>query len=130
MNERPWLNHGGDTPDNPLISGSSLTVRLFKQDQSETLRQAWVNVGKAVHRRLTGIAVINEFDITIAITVGIELLADSVPVRNVIHFTTSQHRHARAVIYCATQPSVMIALDGYNASNPTFPLIYPLHVPS
>jgi len=129
MIELPSLNHGGTTVDNPLVFGAALTLRLSKQDANETLRKCWVNVGKSVFLNLTGIAVSTIYEITVPVIAGTHLQAGSPPVKNVVHFTTSGHRHARAVVWVASRPPVMITLDGYNGEDPDFPLIYPLFDP-
>jgi len=127
--ERPWLNHGGTTQDNPLVFGAPFTLRLSKQDVNETLRKVWVNVGKSVFLNLTSLASVGAYEITLPLVAGEHLQAGSPPVKNVIHFTTSQHRHARAVVWVASRPPVMVTLDGYNAEDPDAPLIYPLFDP-
>ena len=126
----PWLNHGGTTFDNPLVFGAALTLRLSKQDKNETLRKCWVNVGKSVFMDITPIATVTTYDITVPIIAGQHLKPGSPPVKNVIHFTTSEHRHARAIVWVASRPPVMITLDGYNAEDPDFPMVYPLFDPT
>lgn len=122
----PWLNHGGTTPDNPIMDGAAFMLRLSKQDANETLRKVWVNVGKSVFSDLTSIALSGTYEITVPVTAGEHLQAGVDPVKNVIHFTTSQHRHARAVVWVVSRPPVVITLDGYNAEDPDKPLIYPV----
>jgi len=128
--ERPWLNHGGTSQDNPIVFGAALTLKLNKQDATETLRKVWVNVGKAVFLNLTPMATVGAYDITVPVIAGSHLQAGFPPVKNVVHFTTSQHRHARAVIWVAARPPVMITLDGYNGEDSDKPLIYPLFDPA
>jgi len=128
--ERPWLNHGGTTPDNPLVIGAGLNLILSKQDANETLRKCWVNIGKSVFKVLTPLAISTAYEITVPILVGQHLLGGSPPLKNVIHFTTSQHRHARAIIWVAARPRVMLTLDGYNGEDPEKPLIYALYDPT
>ena len=123
---KPVLNHGGDSSDNPVLSGMTLTLKLAKQGTTETLRQVWVTVGDEVHAKLTPLAVATEFEITVPIKAGEHLRSGSSAVKNIVHFTTSEHRHAKAVVWCADQPSVMVTLDGYNASDWQKPLLYPL----
>lgn len=120
------VNHGGSSPDNPVLAGMSLMLRLAKQDTSETLRQIWVTVAGEVYSKLTGLATTGEFTITAPVIVGTDLSAGFPAVKNVVHFTTSLHRHAQATIYCAEVPPVMITLDGYDGSDWQRPVIYPL----
>lgn len=120
------VNHGGSSPDNPILSGMSLTLRLAKQGAGETLRQIWVTVDGRVFSKLTNLATITEFAITVPVVVGTELSVGFPAVENVVHFTTSLHRHAQATIYCADTPPVVITLDGYNGSDWQRPVIYPL----
>lgn len=108
----------------------TLWVRLHKHDVSESLRQAWVTVDKEVHSKLTDRAVETEYLISIPIVVGDHLRTNSDAVRNVIHVTTSNHRHARVTVWCADKPPVMITLDGYDASDWTKPFIAPFPPPS
>ena len=128
--DNAWLNHGGNTPDNPLVSGAAFTLKLSKQDSNETLRKVWVNAGKSVISNVTSLAVVTDFEITVPVVAGVHLRAGSPAVKNVVHFTTSKHRHARAIVWVASRPAVMITLDGYNAEDPDKPLIYPLFDPA
>lgn len=123
----PTLNHGGSTPDNPLISGASLSLRIAKQDADETIRKAWATADGEVFSDMTGVATVTEYEISVPIEAGIHLKSGSTPVLNQIHVTTSQHRHARADVYVVDHPQVFIALDGYDGSDWTEPLIYPLY---
>lgn len=125
LRRQPRLNHGGNSTDNPVLDGMALTLKLHKQDASELLRQVWVTVGKVVHAKLTPLAIESRFDVTINIVAGIELQAADPAVKNIIHFTTSEHRHVSVIVYCATKPPALITLDGYNADDFTKPLIFP-----
>ena len=127
--EQPWLNHGGTTPDNPLIEGLVFRIRLAKHNAAETLRKVWVVTDKSIVSDLRHIAVETDYEIYVDVEAGVHLRAGFPPVRNVIHFTTSDHRHARGVVWCATEPPAMIHLDGYSGHDPTKPLIVPLYAP-
>ena len=123
----PWLNHGGTTRQNPVLSGMAFRLVLKKHNAAETLRKAWVVVGKSVFANLTSLATETDYEITIDVVAGSHLQAAATPVRNVVHFTTSGHRHARGLVFCATQPAAMIHLDGYSGHDPQLPLIYPVY---
>lgn len=127
MNERPWLNHGGTSPDNPLLEGMAVRLRLQKHDANETLRQCWVVSEGRVFKKLTPIVVETTHEMTVDIVIGEHVEATLPPKQSVIHFTTSRHRHARAFIWAAPQPAAMITLDGYNGANWQRPLIYPYY---
>lgn len=124
--DRAQINHGGGSADNPVVSGLPLRLRIAKHNASETLRKAWVVYDGAVFKVITERAVDGDYEITIDITAGTHLSAGDPARLNVIHVTTSEHRHARVFVYCATQPA-MITLDGYDASDWQKPLIYPLY---
>lgn len=127
LRNKPWLNHGGTSADNPILSGAAFTIRLSKQDSSETLKKCYVVTGKVVFKSLTNEAIETDYDITVPVIAGTHLKSGSTPQKNVIHFTTTSHRHARAVVWVADVPPVFITLDGYNANDPDYPLIYPLY---
>lgn len=120
------LNHGGSSPDNPILDGMALTLRLAKQNADETLRQVWVTVDGSVFGKLTPLATVGEFAITVPLIVGQHLSVGFPAVANVVHFTTSLHRHAQTTVYCADVPPVVITLDGYDGSDWERPVIYPL----
>jgi len=124
---RSTLNHGGNDADNPILEGMTLQVKLHK-NSAQSLRQAWVQVGATVHYDLTSVAVETDTEVTINLTAGTELQAGAPAVRNVIHFTTTDHNHVKQVVYVATQPSALITLDGYNADDPVSPFIWPIYV--
>lgn len=127
MVERPQLNRGGTTPDNPIMEGAALRIRLMKHDADETLRQCWVVANDRVISKLTSIVQITTHEMFVDVAIGNHILIGVPPVLNVIHFTTSRHRHARAFLWAANQPAAMITLDGYNGADWEKPFIYPYY---
>lgn len=121
------LHHAGSAEDNPVLEDVALRLKLSKNGSDETLRKCWIQVGQAIFKDLTLIAVSTDDEITVDLVAGTDLSASSPPVKNVVHFTTSRHRHVSTDVWVATRPPVMITLDGYNASNPDEPLIYPFY---
>lgn len=119
------LHHAGSAEDNPVLEDVALRIKLHKNGSDETLRKCWVQVGQAVFKDLTLTAVSTKEEITVDIVAGVDLSAAASAIKNIVHFTTSRHRHVSTDIWVATRPDVMITLDGYNAEDPTKPLIYP-----
>lgn len=121
------LNHGGSAPDNPLLEGMKGTLVLAKHNAGETLKQCWVAVGGEVFAKLTDLATETDYEIRVDFEVGVHLDVGTSGAKNVVHFTTEPQRHAKQTVYAAPQPQAMITLDGYDASDPEFPLIYPIY---
>ena len=125
MNRYALLNNAGNDADNPILSGLALRITLHKQDVNETLKKAWVQVGETVFYDITSLASVSAESITFDLLAGVHLQASTPAVKNIVHITTSQHRHARQTLYCASRPTVMVTVDGYNAEDPTKPFIWP-----
>jgi len=118
------LNHGGSDPDNPILENLSLQIILHKHNAAETLRKCWVQVGSTIFYNLTSIAVETDTQVSVDVIAGTHLQASFPAVRNVVHFTTEDDRHTKHVLFVATRPETLIALDGYNCEDPTKPFIY------
>lgn len=127
MSQYAILHHGGNDRDNPVLENLTIQIRLHKQGIDETLRKAWVQVGSSVFCDLTELAVVTRNLITIDVVAGTHLQAGFPAVRNVIHFTTEDHRHSKRIVWVATRPAALITLDGYNCEDATKPFIYPFY---
>lgn len=122
------LNNAGTDQENPILEGIAFQIRLNKQNAAETLRKCYVTVGDIVFSNLTAMAVESDTLIYLNVTAGEHLMSDSTPVKNVVHFTTSEHRHSKIVLWVADKPDVKVTLDGYNAESPLEPLIWPIYL--
>ncbi len=121
------LNYGGTDADNPILTGQALTIRLSKQNADETLRKAWVTVGNQVFATITALATETAFQINFDVVAGVRLKSGTTPVRNEIHVTTSQHRHAKIIVWVADLPPVKVLLNGYDGEDPNKPLIFSVY---
>jgi len=123
------LNLGGTDADNPILTGQALTIRLNKQDATETLRKAWVIANGQVFATITDLASVSDFQIDFNVVSGTHLKSGSSPVRNEIHITTSSHRHTKIVVWVSDLPAVKVLLNGYDGNDPNKPYIFSVHSP-
>ncbi|UCG53562.1 MAG: hypothetical protein JSW58_08390 [Candidatus Latescibacterota bacterium] len=122
------LHHGGSDRDNPILAEQRLTIVLNKQDADQALKKVWVSVAGAVFFDLTSLAVETDTTVTVDVIAGTHLQSGFPAIENTIHFTTTPHVHSKQAVWVASQPEAMITLDGYNANDPSQPLIYPIYV--
>lgn len=125
----PYLNHSGDSADNPILSGIHHRVTLYKHDSAETLLRCWVRASGAEYGDLTARCTTTATTVYVDIVAGTDTLAGEPAVCNELHFTTTD-RHVKAQFYVASQPSHKILLNGYDANDDDTPLIWPWYVPS
>lgn len=122
------LNNGGTDPQNPILSGIRLKATLYKHNEDETLRKCWVQADGEVFYNVTSSVNESATFMVVNLVAGTQLKSDTTPKRNVIHFTTSGHRHARGVVWVVDLPDTMITLDGYDARSWERPFIYPVYI--
>lgn len=118
------LNHAGDSIENPIVAGFTHKMILHKHDASETMNHVWLTSENGLLRRLDSIAVETDYEITVTIVSGRETEAGTPPVKNTIHFSTSEG-HYWCDFFVASLPLNEIKLNGYNAENEDEPLIWP-----
>jgi len=125
FSNRAFLNRGGTSEENPIISGAAIRARLYKHNSNETIRKCWVTVDGDVFFDVTSLVVTETHQAYVDIVAGTHLSSGASPILNTIHFTTSNDQHAKINVWVVNPPAAMITLDGYNRSGWNRPLIYP-----
>jgi hypothetical protein len=117
------LNRSGDYADNPILEGVAFTARLHKHNATEEFLKAWVTTeDDGVVVDLTDRCVVADEEVEVEMLCGTDTVVGFPAVLNVIHFTTT-FGHVKGGIFCATKPSAMVLLDGYNADDPDTPAV-------
>lgn len=116
------VNNAGDFADNPVIEGVRFVATLHKHNAAETFLKAWTSVEDEIISDLTDAATVEDEEVFVTLTVGVDLHVGFPAVLNVIHFTTSAGQ-VKGGLWCATQPRAMVLLDGYNANDPELPAV-------
>jgi hypothetical protein len=120
------VNHAGDSPENPLVTGLAFRLKIHKHGSSVTIRKCWISHGSAsgeIVTELTSSVVEMDEEAYVDITVGTELRSSTPSMLNVIHWTTSDEVHEKRAVYCADRPPHEILLDGYDAQDPFKPYV-------
>jgi hypothetical protein len=126
------LNHAGDSPENPLVSGFRLKARLCLHHDGGKFRRCWVTTGGRAgppFLDLTDRCVQVEEETYVVMVVGADLAAGDPPILNAIHFTTQDDVHSYVEVYAFAPPAGKITLDGYDGQDPNQPVIVPVYLP-
>lgn len=118
------LNHAGDSKLNPIVAGLACQITFAKHSKREVLRHVWIENESGDKVYLDDRAVDSAYEVTVSIVHGTDSWASDPPMRNRIHFTT-QWRHVYSDFYVASRPETEVTLDGYDAHDPSKPLIWP-----
>lgn len=122
------VNNAGNARDNPIVAGLAFRLRLAKHGASDVLRRCWVSVGGVFEGDLTGLCSETDEEVAVDVVAGVHLTPGTPPTLNVVHFTTTEGKHAKAGVWVADLPEHKIELDGYDAEDPAKPLIVPWYV--